>query len=156
RQVSPTQGGFHCFGMLRLLKETLLMALRDSQIPITQKLMFSVHMASVHGRLAEWFLSGMVYLRPVPATIASRFFRTLVLVVLFGLGTVARGASFSDREYAIDVWDAEQGLPENTPTAMVQTPDGHLWFSSFGGLVRFDGLKFKVYDHLNTPALPGE
>ncbi len=65
-------------------------------------------------------------------------------------------ASFSDHEYAVDVWEAEQGLPENTPTAMVQTPDGHLWFSSFGGLVRFDGLTFKLYDHLNTPELPGE
>ncbi len=59
-----------------------------------------------------------------------------------------------DPEYIITVWEVEQGLPENSATAMVQTPDGYLWFGTFNGLVRFDGVKFTVFDRSNTPQLP--
>src|SRR5260370_2569958 len=135
--------------------------IQDSQIRARQKKMMpSLYMASVHGRSAQGFPSWLAHLCLSPTRIISRFRRRLVLALVFahvwGLATMVSAASFSDHEYAVDVWEAEQGLPENTPTAMVQTPDGHLWFSSFGGLVRFDGLTFKLYDHLNTPELPGE
>jgi PAS domain S-box-containing protein len=64
------------------------------------------------------------------------------------------GATFADSEFLIDSWQTEQGLPENSATAMVQTPDGYLWFGTFAGLVRFDGVKFTVFDPSNTPSLP--
>jgi len=64
------------------------------------------------------------------------------------------GATFADAEFLIDSWQTEQGLPENSATAMVQTPDGYLWFGTFAGLVRFDGVKFTVFNPTNTPALP--
>src|SRR5262249_6699719 len=38
-------------------------------------------------------------------------------------------------------------------TAMVQTPDGYIWFGTFDGLVRFDGVRFTVFDKQNTPEL---
>ena len=50
-------------------------------------------------------------------------------------------------------WQTESGLPQNTVHAIVQTHDGYLWLATEGGLVRFDGLKFTVYDSQNTPAL---
>jgi signal transduction histidine kinase/ligand-binding sensor domain-containing protein len=50
-------------------------------------------------------------------------------------------------------WQTESGLPQNTVHAIVQTQDGYLWLATEGGLVRFDGLKFKVFDSQNTPAL---
>ena len=56
--------------------------------------------------------------------------------------------------YIIDVWETEAGLPENSATAMVQTPDGFLWFGTFNGLVRFDGARFSVLDTSNAPDLP--
>jgi len=59
-----------------------------------------------------------------------------------------------DPRYLIDTWETEDGLPENTSTAMVQTPDGYLWFGTFGGLVRFDGVSFRVFNRANTPQLP--
>ena len=59
-----------------------------------------------------------------------------------------------DSEYLIDAWETDDGLPENSATAMVQTPDGYLWFGTFNGLVRFDGIKFTVFDPSNTPELP--
>jgi ligand-binding sensor domain-containing protein len=36
---------------------------------------------------------------------------------------------------------------------MAQTPDGYLWLATFAGLVRFDGLRFTVFDAGNTPEL---
>ena len=62
----------------------------------------------------------------------------------------------TDPTYLIDTWETDDGLPENSATAMVQTSDGYLWFGTFNGLVRFDGLKFKVFDPGNTPQLPSE
>ncbi len=32
-------------------------------------------------------------------------------------------------------------------------PDGYLWLLAHGGLVRFDGFQFKVFNRTNTPAL---
>jgi signal transduction histidine kinase/ligand-binding sensor domain-containing protein len=50
-------------------------------------------------------------------------------------------------------WQTESGLPQNTVHAILQTQDGYLWLATEGGLVRFDGLKFSVYDSQNTPTL---
>ena len=66
----------------------------------------------------------------------------------------APGGSPPDPDYLIEVWETEQGLPENSATSMVQTPDGYLWFGTFNGLVRFDGVRFTVFDRSNTPELP--
>lgn len=60
----------------------------------------------------------------------------------------------ADPIYLIDTWETEDGLPENSATAMVQTPDGYLWFGTSNGLVRFDGVTFTVFDPANTPQLP--
>jgi len=51
------------------------------------------------------------------------------------------------------VWQASDGLPEQTVQAFAQTPDGFLWIGTTGGLVRFDGAHFLVFDRQNTPAL---
>lgn len=60
----------------------------------------------------------------------------------------------SEPSFVIRTWQTEDGLPENSATAMVQTPDGYLWFGTFNGLVRFDGVKFTVFDPGNVPELP--
>ena len=78
----------------------------------------------------------------------------LCFACLFGAPRCLSGATFADSEFLIDSWQTEQGLPENSATAMVQTPDGYLWFGTFAGLVRFDGVRFTVFDPSNTPALP--
>jgi ligand-binding sensor domain-containing protein len=56
--------------------------------------------------------------------------------------------------WLVQTWESEDGLPENSATAMVQTPDHYLWFGTFNGLVRFDGVRFTVFDTSNTPELP--
>jgi ligand-binding sensor domain-containing protein len=49
----------------------------------------------------------------------------------------------------------ENGLPQNTVQALVQTKDGFVWLGTEVGLVRFDGNGFQVFDRNSTPALPG-
>ncbi len=57
-------------------------------------------------------------------------------------------------QYGHDVWQIEQGLPHNTVRAIAQTSDGYLWLGTLEGLVRFDGVRFTVFDANNTPGLP--
>ena len=56
-------------------------------------------------------------------------------------------------QYVQNTWDSRQGLPRNYVTSVVQTSDGYLWLGTQAGLVRFDGVRFTVYDDSNTPAL---
>lgn len=66
----------------------------------------------------------------------------------------ARSSYRTDPTYLIDTWETEDGLPENSATAMAQTPDGYPWFGTWNGLTRFDGVNFKVFNPANTPQLP--
>lgn len=55
--------------------------------------------------------------------------------------------------YTSHLWQAPDGLPEQTVQAFAQTPDGYLWIGTTGGLLRFDGAHFTVFDRQNTPDL---
>jgi len=79
--------------------------------------------------------------------------------ILFGAVAWAGYAappSTNTNDWLIKTWETEDGLPENSATTMVQTPDGYLWFGTFKGLVRFDGVRFTVFDRANTPELPSD
>jgi ligand-binding sensor domain-containing protein/signal transduction histidine kinase len=58
-----------------------------------------------------------------------------------------------DPGFVTRVWLRENGLPQNTVTAVVQTHDGYLWIGTYNGLARFDGARFEAYDSGSTPAL---
>ncbi len=58
--------------------------------------------------------------------------------------------------WARQAWSIEEGLPQNSVHAVLQTRDGLLWIATEGGLARFDGYSFQVLTHGNTPALPGD
>ncbi|MBD1210566.1 MAG: hypothetical protein H9535_19215 [Ignavibacteria bacterium] len=55
--------------------------------------------------------------------------------------------------YIHRLWQAEQGLPQNSAQALCQTRDGYLWIGTEEGLVRFDGARFTIFDTKNTPGL---
>ena len=57
--------------------------------------------------------------------------------------------------YARQVWNTESGLPQDSVHAMLQTADGFLWLGTEGGLARFDGYQFRVFDRDTIPALAG-
>jgi PAS domain S-box-containing protein len=47
-------------------------------------------------------------------------------------------------------------LPENSVNAMVQDHRGYLGIGTFGGLARFDGERFTVFDSADTPGFGGD
>jgi ligand-binding sensor domain-containing protein/two-component sensor histidine kinase len=53
---------------------------------------------------------------------------------------------------ASQVWNTSSGLPQDTVHQLLQTQDGFLWLATEGGLVRFDGYDFAVYDKGSAPA----
>lgn len=56
-------------------------------------------------------------------------------------------------QYLQDIWQTKDGLPQNTITAIAQTPDGYLWLGTREGLIRFDGWRFTVFDSSTTPEI---
>jgi signal transduction histidine kinase/ligand-binding sensor domain-containing protein len=76
----------------------------------------------------------------------------LGLVWLLGQGEFAVSVAASPN-YFVRSWQAEDGLPQNKVTAVVQTRDGYLWMGTYSGLARFDGVRFTVFDDHNTPEL---
>lgn len=46
-------------------------------------------------------------------------------------------------EFQIDVWNTDSGLPHNTVSSILQSPDGFLWCGTYDGVVRFDGVNFR-------------
>src|SRR5215472_5631370 len=78
---------------------------------------------------------------------------TLVLVLSASLGgrvALALDPHKAISQYIHDVWETQDGLPQNSIRAITQTPDGYLWLGTPAGLVRFDGVRFVVFDKGNT------
>jgi signal transduction histidine kinase/ligand-binding sensor domain-containing protein len=65
----------------------------------------------------------------------------------------ALAAPSASAQYRFDSWTTDNGLPENSVNSIVQTGDGYLWLATFGGLVRYDGMNFKVFTPGNTRGL---
>lgn len=87
--------------------------------------------------------------------------RSLVLCLLVQLAAVPAHAgmpigldpSRDISQYSHRVWTKRDGLPQNSVGAIVQTPDGYLWFATLEGIARFDGTSFRVFNARNTPPL---
>jgi signal transduction histidine kinase/ligand-binding sensor domain-containing protein len=78
-------------------------------------------------------------------------------VLLLASELLAATAELAPPRFLTHVWRADDGLPHNSVVALAQTPDGYLWVGTrHGGLARFDGVRFQVFDPLNTPALSSE
>ncbi len=58
----------------------------------------------------------------------------------------ARNGERSLSQYLRDRWATESGFPGGPVYAITQTADGYLWIGAEKGLVRFDGLTFRLLD----------
>lgn len=72
------------------------------------------------------------------------------LVVLIAMMLCARVAA---AQHYVESWTTENGLPHNVIGALQQTRDGYIWMATFDGLVRFDGVRFTVFNRNNSPGL---
>jgi signal transduction histidine kinase/ligand-binding sensor domain-containing protein len=78
----------------------------------------------------------------------------VLLLICLGFTTGAtepRSPNFFPRS-----WKTDDGLPDNAVTAVVQTRDGYLWVGTYGGLARFDGVHFTVFNSASTPGLQSD
>lgn len=76
-----------------------------------------------------------------------------LLVLAVKVCVVAAASNVVKGDFIVRKWTTEEGLPQNTVTSMVQTEDGYIWLGTFGGLARFDGVTFKIFDSTNAPGL---
>ena len=66
---------------------------------------------------------------------------------------ILASAAFVHAQYNFSSWTADEGLPQNSVYAILQTRDGYLWFTTLDGLVRFDGVTFTIFSKSNTSQL---
>lgn len=66
-----------------------------------------------------------------------------------------RPLSLAFAQYHIDSWTTDNGLPHNSVRAILQTRDGYLWLATADGLVRFDGVRFTIFNRENSPGMTG-
>jgi diguanylate cyclase (GGDEF)-like protein len=71
-----------------------------------------------------------------------------VLLLICAFTSVEAGA-----QYRFEQFTTSNGLPQNTVAAIIQTSDGYLWFATYDGLVRYDGVRFTIFDKGNTSGI---
>jgi signal transduction histidine kinase/ligand-binding sensor domain-containing protein len=84
--------------------------------------------------------------------------RAIALMLLLGIFCCGTSRAFQtivepDSPYVVDVWRDNDGLPSRAVFSVIQAHDGYLWFATLDGLVRFDGVKFTVFDEAHTRGL---
>ncbi|MBL6449470.1 hypothetical protein JMN32_24370 [Fulvivirga sp. 29W222] len=56
-------------------------------------------------------------------------------------------------QYNFDHWKSEDGLPVNSIINIIQAETGYIWFVSYGGITRFNGIEFYTFNSFNTPEI---
>ncbi len=84
----------------------------------------------------------------------SEWLLAALTLVCFGNSATALSPHKSISQYIRDKWGAEQGFPGGPIYAIAQTPDGYLWIGAERGLVRFDGLRFHLFEHSGSTIFP--
>src|SRR3984893_17884497 len=75
-------------------------------------------------------------------------------VVVVGLLACAQQADALDptrtlSQYVHRIWQVQQGLPQASNYAIVQTHDGYLWLGTQTALVKFDGVRFTTIEEID-------
>jgi signal transduction histidine kinase/ligand-binding sensor domain-containing protein len=67
----------------------------------------------------------------------------VTVCLVLGAARASADPSSGSQRLSFQHWAREDGLPNETVTALLQTKDGYLWVGTAGGLARFDGLRFE-------------
>jgi ligand-binding sensor domain-containing protein len=91
----------------------------------------------------------MLYCAMKPSTITAGALGRLGFLMFWcamAAGMAALAAPEALAQYRFDSWSTGQGLPHRNIHAVLQTRDGYLWLTTTDGLVRFDGVRFTIFD----------
>jgi signal transduction histidine kinase/ligand-binding sensor domain-containing protein len=91
---------------------------------------------------------------PATAKTALRIFVLAAIFFTAGPGVCAAQPGWPN--YFVRAWRTDEGLPDNAVTAVIQTHDGYLWIGTYGGLARFDGVRFRVFNNSTEPGLQSD
>jgi ligand-binding sensor domain-containing protein/signal transduction histidine kinase len=80
-----------------------------------------------------------------------RYFLSAIFFLFLQNSLFSQTSDSHLREYSIQVWTTEEGLPSNNLRQVIQDSRGYIWVSSFNGLMRFDGNTFDLF---NSDLLP--
>lgn len=83
-----------------------------------------------------------------------RWLSAATALLCFSSAANALSSSKALSQYMKDEWGVEQGFPGGLVYAFAQTPDGYLWIGTEKGLVRFDGLSFRLFQHSDVTVIP--
>ena len=88
---------------------------------------------------------------------------TVLLATLTAAGVHAQGAGATSspsnagaQSWVHESWTVKDGLPVNSINAIIQDRSGYIWLATFDGLVRFDGVRFTVFNSSNSLGLPSD
>jgi signal transduction histidine kinase/ligand-binding sensor domain-containing protein len=90
-----------------------------------------------------------------PVTLRTWLFRLQVCAMFLACGA-GRCHAQNLRYLSQQAWSTEEGLPQSSVHSIAQTADGYLWLATEGGLVRFDGVGFRIFDRSQEPAFKSD
>ncbi len=80
----------------------------------------------------------------------------LYLYFLLASPIFSEAQTVSFENYVVTQFGLEEGLPQSSVNDIIQTGDGYIWLATFGGIVRFDGNSFTVFNKSNISQLYSE
>lgn len=84
-----------------------------------------------------------------------RAFRFVIACIVSTAVLTAAARAYSEQEANYShhqVWSTEEGLPQESVHALLQSQEGYLWVATEDGAARFDGQSFRVLNHATVPA----
>jgi diguanylate cyclase (GGDEF)-like protein len=91
----------------------------------------------------------------MPSLRSGRGALALLVVVCLTQSAFALDPRKAMSQYVHNAWTTNEGLPQDSVNAVVQTADGYLWIATQEGLARFDGVRFTVFDSSSTRGVLG-
>ncbi|MBB1060218.1 EAL domain-containing protein [Marilutibacter spongiae] len=70
----------------------------------------------------------------------------LVLFAMLGIGA-ASAVHANVRDFYFIALGSDRGLAQNTVRSLVEDPQGFVWVGTYGGLHRYDGRRFQLFQH---------
>lgn len=83
--------------------------------------------------------------------------KKILVILIFSLFSFIFAQSKKDskdiffKDYVSRIWTVEDGIPGNTITDIFQAADGYIYFGTYSGVTRFDGVKFLNFNKFFDP-----
>jgi signal transduction histidine kinase/ligand-binding sensor domain-containing protein len=80
-----------------------------------------------------------------------------LLWTLCGIPSLSPSAQAQDpNSFGHQSWSTENGLPQNSVHQVFQSTDGYIWVATEGGIARFNGVDFKIFNLESTAEITSD